>query len=340
MTDSLRPSSSLLPELRGEIARRASRLVEDARIDEDLRRHLRDYLDVVRTSRALRKAHPAGDWESLYLLIGMTEGAAQGGHVLDAAAAFELYGLSITLFDAVQDAELYPPFTGEAGANVAINAALVLFLLACDGVAWLDLPRPTAARVRASFMEHSLVAGSAQHQDVLGRRPDSVADAVRRAQGKTSLHAMICEVAAILAGAPADRVAAYRRIGEQTARLRQMANDIRGIFGANESVDLELGKWTLPFAVFASSAAADEVAQLDALVRAKDLTGVRALLLSSGAIQRTATMMDRTVREIGDEADALGLRGGPMDLFLEFVDAFAASLYRKVPRATAAAVAS
>lgn len=318
-----------------EVARRSDDRISHRAIDPELSGFLLGYADFVRVSKERRRVSVASDGIGFFFLVALAEGLPIDAALLDAASSFELYGLSLTLFDAVQDSELEPPFS-DPGPEVVTNAALVLFLLASHGIATIgaDASAEIRSRIRESYLGHSLIAGSAQHGDLSRRKPNGVAAAVAQARGKTSLHAMLAEVAAHLAANTEARVAAYRRIGEETALIRQLANDLKDIFVMRESSDMRLRRCTLPLALFddeASPAQREELARLT-LLTPESSDAIRSLLIESGAVQRAAEMMEQSRREIHRLADSLGLRGGPLDLFLQFIDSLAAQLYRRSTR--------
>ncbi|MFO0552969.1 MAG: hypothetical protein U0271_31570 [Polyangiaceae bacterium] len=324
------PSEATILSWLERVARVSDERLAGPSLDRELSELLSTYADFVRVSKARRRVTAAADGIAFFISVAQAEGLAIDDDLLDVASAFELYGLSLTLFDAVGDDELEPPFSLLPPA-VVTNAALVLFLLGTSGLSAAASGSPAGASIRSIFLEQSLVAGSAQHCDLVGRRATCLTDALDQARGKTSLHAMVAEVAARLAGATEARAVSYRRMGQAAATMRQIGNDLRDLFAVQTSGDLRLRRQTVPIAIHRLEADADARRALDELL-AEDPPSeerVRACLLASGAVLRAAELMEKSRREIHRIARELDVATGPLAPFLGFVDGLAAKLYRR-----------
>ncbi|WP_434420562.1 polyprenyl synthetase family protein [Nannocystis pusilla] len=276
-----------------------------------------------------RKASLMADPAALPLLVGMSE-CGRGN--VDLAAGCTLYYMALRLFDDVSDRDLAAPWDPQR-APVADNAALALHMVAVDTIA-AAVPAGRAEAARLSLRRHSLRAVAAQHRDLSGTIAGDEAGVRAHNADKSSVFALSAELAAIAAGCEPERVAAYCRIGEATAEIRQIANDLHDLFGKPHSRDLEREVVSFPLACFAARASAAERAELQRL-RAElpgSLEAIRALLLAGPAVRASAAAMEAARRSIHAEIAALFPAGALLGLHGEFVDAVADELYRR-PRA-------
>lgn len=275
-------------------------------------------------------AHPA----ALLLLVARAEGRAIDAALHEAAVGFTLEYLALCLIDDAADDEL-TGLAASLGPAVTVNAGLALYTLALDALhaASHHAPAERRAALRNCMCQHSLRAATGQHRDLRRREPASLAEAAEQVAAKTTLIAEIAEFTALLCGAPAPRARAIAAATRHSCLMRQIVNDVRDIFGKPDSGDLRDDRATLPLLCFrstADAAATHRLASLRAELPAS-LPQIRALLVDSGAITATATIMERARQALHADADALGLRGGPFDLYLEFADAMADQVYRRPP---------
>lgn len=313
--------------------RRCDELVADPALDPVQSELLTAFFARARARKASVMADPA----ALPLLVGMAE---RGVANVDLAAGCTLYYMSLRLFDDVADGDLSAPWDPNR-ATVADNAALALHMIAPAAIL-AATPNAHTSAARRAILHHSLRAVAAQHRDLSGTIAGDEAGVRRHNADKSSVFALSAEVAAIAAGCDPDRVAAYCRIGEATAEIRQIANDLHDLFGKRHSRDLERGVTSYPLACFAARATAAERAELGRLRAAgpDSLDAIRRLLLTGPAVRACAATMEAARQRVHAEVLALHPGGSPLDLQREFVDAVAAELYRRPGVPASAAVAA
>ncbi|MEZ4447975.1 MAG: hypothetical protein R3B09_00765 [Nannocystaceae bacterium] len=305
--------------------------IADPRLDPQQRALIGEFFARQLGRRAGLFADPA----AIALVIAAAEGQDGVESSLRLAAGAGLYYLALRIFDDVHDEELVG-LAAELGPAVTSNAALALYTIACDLLLSAVDEAPAAARrgLRRALLDHSLIAAGAQHRDLIARAPEDLGALLLQARQKSAVFALICECAAHSAGADAARVAGYRAIGEASATMRQLANDIRDIFGKGlQSDDLENRRWTLPVAALLEVGDVDTCGRFHALVdRLPDpgaLATIRRLMVECGAIHRLAALMEGERRRIHAIAGEMDRDDGPFAVYLEFVDAMAAELYRR-----------
>ncbi|MCA9705523.1 MAG: polyprenyl synthetase family protein [Myxococcales bacterium] len=335
---------SLPPSLEGptqEALVRVGRRLRDPRVDAELRASLGAYWEAMleaherrRCSGRVAGAQPAW-WSTvagLLLAAATSEGDAIDDRLLDAAAGCELYVISLTLFDAVEDdeLELEGPMA-ELGPAVTLNAALVVFVLACEALlcAADRLPAEQQPRIRESLVNRSLVMGRGQHRDLRCVRAQTLEQAVAQAQDKTEAIALAAELGALAAGCDVARAQRYALLGRRSALLRQCGNDLADLYGQRDSVDLRTGKWTLPLVALWEHA---DPATRQELLRLRDalpgsLPQIRRLVFDTGAVRRVALVMERARREIHSILDDLGRRDDPIAMLGAHADLTASRLY-------------
>lgn len=323
-----------LQQVHAEIALR----IADLRLDPEQRALLGEFFARQLGRRAGLFADPA----AIALVICAAEGDGREGAdetTLRLAAGASLYYLALRIFDDAHDDEL-SGLAADLGPAVTGNAALALYTIAVELLMSAVDDAPAAARVglRRALLDHSLQAAGAQHRDLTARAPEGLGALLVQARQKSAVFALICECAAWASGAAPARVAGYRAIGEASATMRQLANDIRDVFGKGlRSDDLERRRWTLPVAALLEVGDDDTRGRFHALVdRLPDvgaLAAIRLLMVERGAIHRLAGLMEGERRRIHAIAGELGAAAGPLAVYLEFVDAMAAELYRRPARA-------
>ncbi len=314
---------------------RVRRALDDPRISTALRPTLLAYWNTVRGSDQQRQREHAGlsTIAAIFLLVALSEGVTSFDEtLLEAAAGCELYVLSVSMFDAIQDDELEPPLSQLGAARVS-NAALIVFVLACDRIMQLgDRVDPDArARLRELVLDRSLLSGRGQDRDLARALPDSVEAAATQAQDKTAAIPMTAELAAMAVGCDADRIALYRRLGRQSALVRQAGNDLRDLFGKRSSDDLESGTWSLPLVAFWRGASAAQRREFTALREALpgSVAALRQLLFTSGAVSTTARVMERARLDIHATLGALEREDAPVALLGALADTATARLYSR-----------
>jgi hypothetical protein len=305
--------------------RKCDEAVRDPLLDPAQSELLLAFVAGVRAGKAGLMAEPA----ALPLLVGLCE---CGKANVDLAAGCTLYHLAHRLFDDVSGHDLAAPWDPQR-APAAGNAALALHMVAVDILA-AAVPAGRAEAARLSLRRHSLRAVAARHRELHGKVAGDEAGVRAHHADKSSVFALSTELAAIAAGCEPERVAAYCRIGEATAEICRIADDLHDLFGEPRSRDLERDAPSFPLTCFAARAGAAERAELQRL-RAElpgSLDAIRGLLLAGPAVRASAAAMEAARRVIHAEVAALFPAGSALDLHAEFVDAVAAELRRR-PRA-------
>lgn len=287
-------------------------------------------LDQHRAHRVGPAAHPA----ALVLLVARSEGQVRCDMLLEAAVGFTLDYVALGLLDAVHDDELSGPLAA-AGAAQASNGALAIYTLALDALHAAAEARPALERraLRRTLRRSAMRQAAGQHDDLRRARPRDLRAAAESVAAKASLLALVAEYTARLCGAGPTRAARYAALGRASCLMRQAVNDVRDIYGKPVSDDLAAGRASLPVACLRAVADPETLARFEALRLAlpASMDALRGLLVAAGALAALAREMERARREVHAEARALGLPGGPFDLYLEFVDAMADQVYRRSP---------
>ncbi len=320
---------------------RVGRWLGDPRVEAELRPTLAAYWAGMRDAHERRrcagrttKAQPAwwGSVAGLLLSAAVSEGATIDDAILEAAAGCELYVISTTLLDAVEDdeLELEGPMA-ELGPALTLNAGLVVFVLAWEALLGLTegLPADRQAQLRRAIVDRSLVMGSGQHRDLRCLRAESVEQAMELAQDKTEVIALSAELGALAAGCEPARAERYALLGRRSALLRQCGNDLADLYGHRESVDLRTGKWTLPVVALWEES---DAATREEFMRLRDelpdsLPRIRRLLYDAGAIRQVALVMERARNEIHSILADLGLGNSPMAMLGAHADLTTNRLY-------------
>lgn len=333
------PQASSLESSVLESLRRIPRRLDDPRLPPALRtRFVRYWAAIEEAHEARRRAgRGAGElpaWSSsvagLFLMVATSEGATLDDELLDAAAGCELYVLSVSLFDAIQDGELEGPM-GDLPIPVMINAALLMFVQACEALLPLGERLPLERRrwLRESFIGRSMILGRGQHHDLSAVRPESLEQAIAQAQDKTEAIPMVAELAALVAGCEPPRAKLYARIGRKSALLRQCGNDLADLYGKRKSLDLETGKWTLPMVAYwerSDDAGREALLQLRHALPGS-LDAIRRLVFDGGAVKSVALVMERARTEIHGLLEVLGRSDAPIAMVAAHADATASRLY-------------
>lgn len=276
--------------------------------------------------------NPLGNPLALIYLVAEAWRRPIDERALDLACFANLYLLAADLIDDVQDEELARTPHAEAGPAIAVNSGLALLFLALQCLR-RSAPDGWGLGARlALFNRISLRAVAGQHQDLLGDRAASTPEEVLAMhEAKTSSLALIAECGALAAGVDGPIRTRYRRVGEAMARLVQVVDDLRDLFGKPFSPDLALGRPSYPVACFLEGADEAAAARWREVVARADPVAVRALLYDSGAVRRAAVTLERLRREIHREIAGTGCHGAAHRTLLDTVDLLASSVYQPAP---------
>jgi hypothetical protein len=184
-----------------------------------------------------------------------------------------------------------------------------------------------------------LLAASGQHLDLLGHQGTTSPEQVLAMQrAKTSSVALVAECGALLGGCSEENRARYRTIGEKLTLVVQIVDDLRDIYGKDNSPDLSTGKMTYPLACFLEKTSKAEQETLVGLVEElpESLPTLRKLLLQQGVVADCAVTVDRLRAEIHHEMARTENQAAEQRLLLSVVDNLAASLYETQPVAETA----
>ncbi len=332
------PSVARLEPAVVECLARVQRRIDDPRLDPELRATLVAYWGAIQAAEERRTRGVSGGtpaWSRglgpLFLMVMASESRPLDELALDGAVGCELYALSVTLFDAIEDGEMQGPMSALT-TPVTINTALIIFVQACEALFQLmdRLPAERQRELRGSFIARSMTLGRGQHRDLQSMQPASLELAAIQAQDKTEAIPLAAELAALAAGCEPARTNIYTRIARSNALLYQCGNDLVDLFAKAESLDLKTGKWTLPLVAYWERA---EPAQRELLTRLlSELPGslgrIRELLFTSGAIRRVALLMERARQDVHGGIEELGGSQAPIAIVGAQADSMAARLYK------------
>ncbi|RCJ42389.1 hypothetical protein A6770_35065 [Nostoc minutum NIES-26] len=277
--------------------------------------------------------NPQGDVLAIFYLIVKSSRDELGEQAEQLGVFCLLYILALDLFDDVQDEDLAGKPHEQAGAAIAINSALTLFVLGLKALHESIQLEPDVAlgfEYLKVFHRVALLASSGQYKDLMGAAgalsPESV---LAMQQAKTSSLSLVAECAALFARCDQENIKRYRFLSEQLCQLLQVVDDTRDIFGKRFSPDLATKKITYPLACFLEMASADQKAQYEKLIAnlPSSLKEIRALIYNSRAIKRCAETIERLRLSIHDELAATGNTCAAHRTLLHIVDTLAGSLY-------------
>ena len=238
---------------------------------------------------------------------------------LDLAAAFALLNLGIHIIDDLGDGDLPPHWAGHRPNEIGLIASVIGCALPQLVLAELDVPPATRAALQRTLAVGLLEVAAGQQADLAtagGDRADPVAVG-RSIEAKSGgRRAMYAAMAAQLAGAPEEQVAAYARLGRAIGTAAQLASDIADLFAAGDgrpSSDLTNGTRTLPIALRLNQlVGAERTAFLALLDRARtDLDAqaeVRRELLDHGVLRQCAFRLAVYQRRMLHSLDEAGAR--------------------------------
>jgi geranylgeranyl pyrophosphate synthase len=319
-----------LPEFLGAVTERSLRAIDGAALHESqgdlLRRTVLRY-------EAATQQNPLGNPLSLVYLIARAWDGPLDEPAVELAAFANLYLLAADLIDDVQDDDLAGTPHAHAGPAIATNSGLTLLFLGLDRLRRAGGADGARLTERLElFNRVSLRAVDGQHRDLLNERGAATpTEVLAMHEAKTSSLALLSECGALIAGVDPEVRHRYRRVGEAFARLVQVLDDLRDLFGKDTSPDLALGRRTYPLACFFEDASPHAVAELERLTRTRALPELRELLYESGAVRRSALALDAFRREIHHEIAAIGRPSAAHRTLLDTVDGLVSSVYRPQP---------
>jgi geranylgeranyl diphosphate synthase type I len=197
----------------------------------------------------------------LLVLLSTAACGANWQFALPAAAAVELVHNFSLVHDDIQDNS--PKRRGRDtawvkwGAPMAINAGDALFVISNQAIIDLKNHYPAEVVVQAAEILHNtcleLTRGQYLDMSYEERKDLSVEDYWPMISGKTSALLMACcQIGALLGGADAEKLEAYRSFGHYLGLAFQVQDDILGIWGDEKTTgksvasDLVEGKNSLP----------------------------------------------------------------------------------------------
>jgi geranylgeranyl pyrophosphate synthase len=313
---------------------RARLVIERELHDDSLRALLCEIVE--RFAQEAASSRAAQPLSLLYLVLKAWKPKADE-QALDAGAACTLYLCSLDLLDDVQDADLVGKPYEHAGTPVAMNCGLALLFLSLDSLrrtAQGDRDGQRALCYLSAFNRASVAAVAGQHVDLVGApagaAPETILDSHRN---KASSVGLLLEFGAILGGCADEHVERYRRAGSALAGLVQIIDDLRDIFGKEESPDLRDQKMTYPMACFlrdASAAQRDRFGQCQQALPGS-LPELRELFYEVGVVESCADAVDELRQAIHREIAATGNRSPAHRVLLSLVDALASGIYTPEP---------
>jgi len=310
---------------------RLRRIVDDRGFHD----HQRELLKAtVEQALARSTGGVAGDPLGTMLLLARAHGPLEPEATQRVGAFCMLYVMALDLFDDVQDEDLAGKPHEDAGPAIAINSAIALSFLANRELHGALEHLPTEAR-RRSLLDIAdrtgVAAVTGQHRDLIGTRGASTPEEVlAMQQAKTSSVVMLAELGGLLGAVDEGTRARYHRVGEELAKLVQVRDDLRDVYGKSLSPDLMTGKVTYPLACFLQDADDDDRAQLAELVDSlpESMGQVRRRLYDSGAVRRTAATLESCRRAIHEELAAVSaVAPGYLRVVLDVVDQLASGVY-------------
>ncbi len=292
------------------------------------------------TMRYLYAHSDVDDWGQplgLFYAVYRICGGRRSSLSLQVARFVAFYIASADLFDDVQDEDLVGKPHADAGPAVAINSALSLLSLALDALGEASETEPSQRRRQLYlrlFNRVSLVAVGAQHRDLttdLGPVSRAEVEAIHR--GKTSSLALLCEVAALSAGASDEARRRFFCVGEELAAAVQVIDDIRDLVADEESVDLRAQTATYPLACFFERATHASTKLMMSFLRegqdARDQ--ICSLLEGAGVFDQCALAVEshrKRIYSLLREGEAVGPY---VKLLTSIVDQLAGALYLPEP---------
>jgi geranylgeranyl pyrophosphate synthase len=288
--------------------------------------------------------NPLGDPLAVFYLIARAHRDELDEQALELATFCSFYLLALDLLDDVQDHDLSGKPHAAVGAGMAVNDALTLLFLGLSALERTMRLEKSPAR-RMSYLRLvnrvALTTGRGQHLDLMGesgaRTPGEVLQMQRE---KTASLSLVCECAALYAGASDDEREHYRVLGENLSLLVQVLDDVRDVYGKARSPDLETNKMSYPRACFLARAGEAEREHFQDLKERlpSSLPEIRALFYRSGALEQAARSMERFRRAIHREIAAFDEEAPTHRLLLFVVDRLVTGVYAPKPVAETSAL--
>lgn len=250
-----------------------------------------------------------------------------------AATSALLYICAGDLIDDVQDDDLGGKPHERVGLSIAVNNGLTLVVLLLESLRSamsLEPDRRRATRFLEAFLRNGRQVLGYQHVELEGLPATAHPTAVLEVQqGKNLAISTLMEFGAILAGCDEGLQARYSRAGRHLAGMAQVVDDLRDIFGKDESPDLRDGKLTFPVACFLESASEDQRCEFEDLLVALpgSMPQLRELFYRTGAVARCADALEELRREFHLEIAATGNKSAEHRLLLSIADAFSEMVY-------------
>ncbi|MCL6562481.1 MAG: polyprenyl synthetase family protein [Firmicutes bacterium] len=317
-----------LTEFLSGVWQRASSLVASGPFGPEQRALLEASLQY---HRQRMRGNPFADPLVFFYLVVRAQSGLLGERSEWLGAVCVLYIIALDLLDDVQDADLSGKPHEAAGAAVAINSGLTLFVLALEALQQALAAESDASRWSAFLRvltRIALAASVGQHAD-LTQAAQTAREVLSVHRGKGSSIGLVIECAAIYAGADAAALARYRQVAEAMAVLLQLVGDVRDLFGKAKSPDLMAAKSSYPLMAFTESATDAQREEYERVGREgwSDLARIRRLLYASGAIRRTAEAVEAERRTIHAALGAMGGSHPALRTWVWVVDGLAAQLY-------------
>jgi geranylgeranyl pyrophosphate synthase len=277
--------------------------------------------------------NPLGDPLAVFYLIARAHKAELDEQALELASFCQFYLLALDLLDDVQDEDLSGKPYAQIGAGMAVNDALTLLFLglsALERCMRLEQSPPRRMLYLKIVNRVALTTGRGQHLDLMGERGARTPEEVLAMQRqKTASLTLLCECAALYAGASDAEREHYRVLGENLSQLVQVVDDVRDVYGKRRSPDLESGKLSYPLACFLEAAGPADRERFEALKRAlpESLREIRQLLYDSGTLREVARSMERFRRAIHHEIAELDDGAATHRLLLFVIDQLVEAVY-------------
>jgi geranylgeranyl pyrophosphate synthase len=260
------------------------------------------------------------------LVYAAITGADDGWQAL--AVALLLQYLGTDLLDDLMDAEL-PPAWQELHVNeVALAAAELYAAFAPLALAAVEAPPATVLSMQRCFGRGLLRMGAGQHTDLVLTGTDAatsaeVEDSIARKSGAAL--AMYAEMAATLAGAPLEAVAAYAALGRELGTVVQIHAECRDLFIEPTSRYLSAAKRTLPLALQLERLTGQERARFLALLeRARTdreaHLELREVARAGGVLPACAVIIEIHCRQAREELRRARPSGVPAAVLHELID--------------------
>jgi geranylgeranyl pyrophosphate synthase len=234
------------------------------------------------------------------LVDAAVRGTAGGAAIEALTIALAVLYTGIDLWDDAMDGELSPEWRGRRPDEVALVAAGLIGGAAPMALAAIPAPAETVIGLQRLLARGFVALSAGQQEDIaLAGSDGATAVAVERSVIAKSgaAMAMYAAMAARLADAPDQVVAAYANMGRALGTAWQVHSDLQDLFIAAASKDLANGTRTLPIAMHLEQVTGDQRNQFLALLdRARDghqaREKVKTALREAGILRRCAAVVE------------------------------------------------